>query len=484
MRFRKYLSLIGASLIGMFPGTLHAAETQHCSERPAENLQEHVIYIDKEGNLISPVNGQVIHDETVYVDKIITAAERFHAKNISGKPATLTIFVHGGLNSRNKAIERAREYTPCMLEDGHYPVFIGWSAGLFSNYPDHLFRLRRGKSRPLIGILTSPFVLAEDAARSVIRALPALYKEASDPFTLQHILNSDETGNDLVAHELAQLKNVSANLTITGHGVGSSYWSALNPIKLITAPLVDGFGKGTWDSLLRRTDFVLTAYESSHPSDPSDPNAADTAAAALLKRWSQKNVNMPVTLIGHSMGTIVVANILAKHSNMNVSNVVFMGAAAPLKSLENIVSPWLIQPAHANAEFYNLSLDPDRETSERNAWDFGPRGSLLNWIDEIFADINSFKDRTAGDWRNISRTAAEIFSSPEATPAAPIGKPLSKRVHLTRFGTTHGPQKHGDFDTFCFWRKSFWQGNTTHMTTFPACHAIPEPELGGTKAAE
>lgn len=67
-------------------------------------------------------------------------------------------------------------------------------------------------------------------------------------------------------------------------------------------------------------------------------------------------------LIGHSMGTIVAVNILARHAELRIDNLVFMGAAARIKEVENAVAPWLQR--NPNSQFWNLSLDPYREMGE------------------------------------------------------------------------------------------------------------------------
>jgi len=121
-----------------------------------------------------------------------------------------------------------------------------------------------------------------------------------------------------------------------------------------------------------------------------------------------------------------------------------MGAAARLKDVELVVAPYL--QANKQTRFYNLSLHPNREFNEAHYYDVIPRGSLLVWIDDTLADINSFQDRTTGSWYNIMRSANQVF----------MDEKVRRRVYLTHFGVRDGsPQNHGDFGRCPFWREEF-----------------------------
>ena len=201
---------------------------------------------------------------------------------------------------------------------------------------------------------------------------------------------------------------------------------------------------------------------------PKEPNSRTKTAAAQFFDIivSDKSLRlMDKNLIGHSMGTIIANNILIKYPDIKLNNVVYMGAAASIKDVQAAVVPWMQQPNNAKAQFYNLSLDPYRELSESHGFDSVPRGSLLNWIDYIYGDVNSFNDRTAGSWWNIIRMAQEAF--PET---------IHERIHLTRFpigDSAMGPQLHGDFGDYCFWQEKFWSAQkpfVKHSDEWPTCH--------------
>ncbi len=95
--------------------------------------------------------------------------------------------------------------------------------------------------------------------------------------------------------------------------------------------------------------------------------------------------------------------------------------------------------------FYNLSLHPHAEDTERNMFGFVPNGSLLTWIDAMYGLPENEFDRTFGQWLNARETASLI----------PIN--LADRFHFRIFGFGNkDPQTHGSFDDFSYWQPEFW----------------------------
>src|SRR5207245_2109420 len=123
---------------------------------------------------------------------------------------------------------------------------------------------------------------------------------------------------------------------------GVTYWATL-PVKYLLASFIDGLGKGAWENMLRRTQEVYPARleadrvqwieglkQTNAMPSPGRPKAAATiralttrqerraeryAAAGLpifieaLRRQQSGDPNLEVTLVGHSMGTIILNRV-------------------------------------------------------------------------------------------------------------------------------------------------------------------------------
>lgn len=406
-----------------------------------DKLKHHLIYINKDGELIDPYSKKVIKNSNEYINELFDTYK-------NSKKEKITIFIHGGLNTFQNATGKANQILRNYKDENeeNYIVLIGWQAGPFTNYLDHLFFVRGGERRRVLGPLTSPFILVEDTARSVAHApratAEALLAQSSVP------IRFESKEEDAYYTNIANLKNMPENERINIHTTGETRGlnyknisSLANPLKFVAAPFVDGFGHGTWNSLSRRTELLITKDTAFTRKEN-----AKTALEKFLDKVDQESTKPEITLIGHSMGSMVANNIIIRKPKLNYTNIVYMGAAASLKDVESNVVPILLK--NGNAQFFNLSLDPYRELSESKAFGSVPRGSLLIWIDTYLTTVKSFTDRTSGSWFNMVRAADTIF--PDT---------VKKRVHLTKFGFGAGPQKHGEFDEYQFWKHGYWTGD-------------------------
>lgn len=202
--------------------------------------------------------------------------------------------------------------------------------------------------------------------------------------------------------------------------------------------------------------FTLAKAADAHTM-PTTPDAIDQllrshpsgAAYRLAERLTEATLSAKtLTLIGHSMGAIVLNRWLEHFPQLSYKALVYMAAACSIRDCASTVIPCLRENPHT--QFYNLMLHPRAEQSEFHLADFTPRGSLLEWIDSYFSLPMTFDDRTAGKWENFLQ-ATHLFDD------------VRNRVHLKGFGygprdrdEKNHPTKHGEFTDCAFWQETFW----------------------------
>jgi len=183
--------------------------TKEGPKDPNTILKEHVVMFDEDGHPVDPTGNyecqpQPNHEDPAYCDgkhsvmanysRLQKKDFRKHVRNIIESAKTdamgknldkvqLLFFVHGGLNTQMRSLERIvgegpdpkrKERTLYNLireETPYYPIFINWQSSLRSSYFDHLLYVRQGEKWPwYTGWLTAPVVLAVDIGRSILRA--------------------------------------------------------------------------------------------------------------------------------------------------------------------------------------------------------------------------------------------------------------------------------------------------------------------------
>ncbi len=171
-----------------------------------------------------------------------------------------------------------------------------------------------------------------------------------------------------------------------------------------------------------------------------------------------------VTLVGHSMGAIVVNQIVRQFgSRLPIRNLVYMASASTLRDYEEAVIPHLeaqIAAEQAGVEVtrtdvYHITIHRKAEVRQRPAFDLPPRGSLLVWLDDFLNDPRVTLDRSAGRINNLLRVAA-----------VPGRQAIKERIHYKAYGVgrclrREHPQKHGAFSgNYRFWESECWQPAT------------------------
>lgn len=326
----------------------------------------------------------------------------------------------------------------------------------------------------------------------------------------------NQLSGELRSTYVAQAGGVMTNqpLRISADSVRSSgafFYHIIHPlltgvVRVATVWLGDFMGRPAWNSMLRRTQTmfhrpVAVGENVSMVSKVSNrqltrrfltqrgivPQLADSLEA--YRRWynrqlsSQKKFpagrpdSASLTLIGHSMGAIVMSNWLQSASaDFTCQNVVYMAAACQVQDFRTKVVPYLqAQPA---TRFYNLTLHPYRELTENMVGDYTipwllrpvPDGSLLVMIDRILTDPLTLQERTLGRWHNFVLATSDSALLPPG---------IRGRITLKAFGagldrSVYGPQIHGELTDiylrghgasrqrqypYHFWQRPYWEAD-------------------------
>jgi pimeloyl-ACP methyl ester carboxylesterase len=384
----------------------------------------------------------------------------------SGKKKVL-IYIHGGLNDIAPTLKREQGLIECAtqrksvaerdcVEDDFYPIFINWSASLRSNYRDHLFRIRQGQVKSKTAKLTFPFVLAEDLISAVASSPSAMTEELTDGY--------QEPRNDIWQAAKKRYQEgklgldayLGEDLRSRGEKITTAIsWFPVGLVKVVTTPAIQGLGQPAWEVLNRRASLLLE--KEGFPRYPGeDQSTGDGPLSPFfrrLQRVQEKHPDLELTIIGHSMGAIILNKTIRHFPRIDFKNIVYMAAACSLDDYQDTMFPYLA--AHDKTQLYHLTLHEMAELQESHKrWlEVAPRGSLLVWIDNFLEDPRYRLDRTAGRIFNLLRET-------ERTP-----EPIRDQIHIKAFSYGKSvaecqPHTHGGLDDFPFWKEDYWKPST------------------------
>jgi hypothetical protein len=452
------------------------------------------------------------------VDSIM-AGFRAHVAT-DGDP-NVAIFLHGGLVDADGGLRDSEALLAAMESEDFYPIFVNWDTGILSSYGDYLFSVRRGQARPVEAFFTFPFVLLADATRAVGRAPVYLARQLSQiPKNLR--LDVEPVSDFWSSSATLDDRPYKKSWLQRAPGLALQIFPGV--LRIVTTPLLDAIGDGAYQNMLRRAhvlflldeDFDTTerrecgalsrlmaglrsyelelkgrsdegsrnrgndpvtklrALQAAHrplsEDDPEREKVAQDREAAEIELADDASV-VYIQIFAHSMGAIVANELLHRNGDLYFSDVVYMGAACSIKDFAALALPYL--RANPTTRFTNLTLHPERESFETNAWLTVPRGSLLDWIDLYLTTSKSELDRTLGSWNNIAR-ALPVIDYLEADERA--------RLSVRGFGLSPGqPRKHGEFnDPPCapdcvegrypgaaFWKPAFREASTIAEASAP-----------------
>lgn len=480
---------------------------------PCKQQQKYIISVNSR-SLASEYGGHSsasVGESNAQYDKEMGEIEDEFNKWVgSGDKKELLIFVHGGLNGKHCAVEGAiRKLAKIGDRTDIFPIFVTWESGLASSYMDHLLHEANGINYSLnnwkvqtwgLGWASGTLNFATDMAGGFAESprtawsgfakaaqgvdwiynrdpswFPTRYRYTEDILALAagHEDNPIAKGFQLREGETLITGRKTPFSVALGPGTGNtnSFVSGVSgtitaPLQVAISPIYEGLGAPAWRNMQRRAATMVrwspTFVESPTDREYRTPKSGDGVFAKLLSdlgKWQRKQAKLgrdvKITLVGHSMGTIVLneafREINRHHIRVNVDKIIYMAAACNIR--DALDGPGVYIQNHRSCEFHNLCLHPKRETGEKQPWTNFPltfSGSLLVWIDQFFEQPRDFLDRTFGSFENCIIARKHL--------------PQQKNFHLKAFGnhlgSHNGPQNHGDFGDFRFWEPAFYRSDS------------------------
>lgn len=406
-----------------------------------------------------------------YLDELLHSLKNHGGGIEEGEPARILLYLHGGMNVSAKTIQRAVEHT-LLVEDesDFYPIYINWRSSLISSYGQHLVNKRQGRNLPWSprGWAMSPLYLLADVGRAVVRA-PIVWvnQVVSDAESMtwtkkskkidQHVKNLEartESASDIQLGGFRKGADDRRNREQVGYF--TAYVVTFIP-KLASSMFIDAMGTSSWEAMLRRTEAGFHREPPGEfPTAPRKPRTHGDIAvflSALQQHIDASSRDYEVTLVGHSMGTILLNQIIREYPDLPIKNIVYMAAACSIKDYEDTVYPYLDK--HEDTTVYHLTLHRMADVRERmtklGKLDLPPRGSLLVWIDNYLETPHTERDLTAGRMSNLSQA---LLSD---TPWSDVYPQVFAREFSVGYSHREtDPQKHGDFGSWHYWKDACW----------------------------
>jgi hypothetical protein len=420
-----------------------------------------MIALEGDGEAFEIETKHTLPEEYTYQSHIKSMIESIAQSN----KTDILIYIHGGMKDIKEAIDEAEEQTRIIAESTeYYPIYINWDSGINSAYFEQLLFIRQGKREPVLGPISAPLCLFSDLGQAILQMPITLgdeiyrhfFKSVNQNSSLESI---NSTSDKKYWQMYFDLHSMGSEEYDDSHFTDISVYLLGGSPKLITTPMVDAFGKKAWISMQRRTREIFQKNKQKstieRERNKSTLEMSGGGLGRLMDELAALMVDNPeykITLIGHSMGTMVINEIIKSYPDLKYQNIVYMAAACSMNDFEDSVIPYLRQPQNMNTNFYNLTLHPSQEMNEKMYGEMILKGSFLEWIDNFLSDPTDVTDRTMGKWENVV-AASHIF--PED---------LRDRIIIKKFGlknaviTDPEPLKHGEFnDTVMrFWEKRFW----------------------------
>ncbi|WP_404394004.1 hypothetical protein [Pseudoalteromonas phenolica] len=419
---------------------------------------------------------------------------------VKDTPIKLLVYFHGGLNTYSDSDERVENHVSYIEDiktnsntnpDWHYPIFVSWPSNLLGTIGEHLLWEREGRVTSTgTGLISTPFIIFEDVVSS-IGELPSnfyfqftndkdryasgtnlskyltssIWEEAYYKYqnlNFQEPLTSDYLRSKYHSGRLnSDMKNIAINRSIYSrsgfkHRAESAGTLLFTPFRYVVGSLWNGaIAANSWDMMKRRARSMFYPHGDfdKRMKAQSGEHLGTFFEFILNKEKSYPALDIELTLIGHSMGTIAINNLLSKYKQdweetSILKDIVYMAAAANINDTLSIV-PTILRNNINDIGFHNLTLNRVAESAEVYGYGLLPSGSLLVSIDKYHDSPEHHLLRTMG-------TELNVHSSLDVITEAFSG--MTDPVSFKSFNSINHslPKKHGDFGCILYWKSSTW----------------------------
>ncbi len=444
--------------------------------------------------------------------------ERFFVEKST--PIKLLVYFHGGLNKYKHTDQRMESQIGSIMkglpktkfqnvkvgdnslpitQHWQFPVFVSWPSSALDTYKEHLLELREGRRvAPSLSYFSSPIILIEDLVTSVGEfpmnvyyqftndkdrlasrggiGLSHVWKESDNQFaSLQCDRNDTTQPNEFAVKEIflkgdsvIRINRSEYNRNSFQHKLKSGVFIAATPFRYVLGSAWNGTIAGNaWKVMKRRArnmfdptgdaDNRLQKEKLELFKDGIGSSLGSFFESLFALKQRYPTLNLQLNLVGHSMGTIAINNLLEKYESEwtesgVLKNVVYMAAAASTEETLSIVPD--LMKSDNSFDFFNLTLNRVSEVAEFYAFGFAPSGSLLVSIDKYHDEPEHHLKRTFGSEINVRSSLPAILKSFNGVKGNVVLKSFNDIETLeTSFNI---PVMHGDFGDLDYWLPSTW----------------------------
>jgi hypothetical protein len=464
---------IGSDLFGAYEPYLKA--DQKLSYHPPRNI----------GEAYGLSKDEIADNGLIYQSylRLLNSIENRMYEYVTKDPKTgekklkVMLFFHGGLNYPGDNDDRLDQHLSAMLDnngnDGYFPIFVSWRSGLFVSEGDRYTRVRGGEYTPgSLGVVRGfLFYLPSDVLTGIAKMPETAWDRTANFFGSRA---ARKNGIDRDRGTASNVEYASKNVLLWESGIKSSWFDDFGHdvkqvipgvAKVVTTPILQGLATPAWGMMIRRSQDLMIMEadvlkrQESYCGNQCDYNRGNGVVSILAKKLEQMNsvlqkqgIKMEIMVVGHSMGAIVANDLVFAYPDLPYKTIIHMASADSMRNWIDKTAVVLREKKSEGkpVEFYNLVLHPTDEEREDKSFGFAVQGSLLVWLDDMFAVPDNVLDRRSGRWVN-ARNLMSIYED--------IGDAHLKVFPLNKPAVPH---VHGDFGKFQFWKKEFYWHETSN----------------------